>query len=62
MSLNDNPDSVYYSDDKNSYATIKRSIVYTVKCYDNNEILNQTTYYTQDLAENSAEDFVLERK
>ena len=24
MSLNDNPDSVYYSDDKNSYATIKR--------------------------------------
>ena len=62
MSLNDNPDSVYYSDDKNSYATIKRRIVYTVESYTNNEIVNRVTYYTQDLAENSAEDFVLERK
>lgn len=55
------PDSTYYSDNKNSYATVTRSIVYTVKCYTDNEILNQTTYYTQDLAESSAEDFVLER-
>jgi len=62
MSLNDNPDSVYYSDDKNSYATIKRRMVYTVESYTNNEIVNRVTYYTQDLAENSAEDFVLERK
>ena len=62
MSLNDNPDSVYYSDDKNSYATVKRRIVYTVESYTNNEIVNRVTYYTQDLAENSAEDFVLERK
>ncbi len=62
MSLNDNPDSVYYSDDKNSYATIKRRVVYTVESYTNNEIVNRVTYYTQDLAENSAEDFVLERK
>ena len=62
MSLNDNPDSVYYSDDKNSYATIKRRIVYTVESYTNNKIVNRVTYYTQDLAENSAEDFVLERK
>ena len=62
MSLNDNPDSVYYSDDKNSYATIKSRMVYTVESYTNNEIVNRVTYYTQDLAENSAEDFVLERK
>ena len=62
MSLNDNPDSVYYSDDKNSYATVKRRVVYTVESYTNNEIVNRVTYYTQDLAENSAEDFVLERK
>ena len=62
MSLNDNPDSVYYSDDKNSYATVKRRMVYTVESYTNNEIVNRVTYYTQDLAENSAEDFVLERK
>ena len=62
MSLNDNPDSVYYSDDKNSYATIKRRTVYTVESYTDNKIVNRITYYTQDLAENSAEDFVLERK
>jgi hypothetical protein len=62
MSLNDNPDSIYYSDDKSSYATIKRRVVYTVESYTNDEIVNRVTYYTQDLAENSAEDFVLERK
>ena len=62
MSLNDNPDSVYYSDDKNSYATIKRRTVYTVESYTDNKIVNRITYYTRDLAENSAEDFVLERK
>jgi hypothetical protein len=62
MSLNDNPDSIYYSDDKNSYATIKRQTVYSVECYTDNSIVNRVTYYTQDLAENMAEDFVLERK
>ena len=51
-------DSTYYSDDKLRYAIVTRSVVYTVQCYDNKEIVNQTTYYTQDLAENSAEDYV----
>jgi hypothetical protein len=54
-------DSVYYSDDKIKEATVTRSVVYTVKYYNKDELLNQTTYYTQDLAENSAEDYVLER-
>jgi hypothetical protein len=56
------PDSVYYSDAnrKGTYkhATVTRSVVYTVKYYNEDELLNQTTYYTQDLAENSAEDYV----
>ena len=55
-------DSTYYSDKENKYATVTRSMVYTVKYYNKDELLNQTTYYTQDLAENSAEDYVLERK
>jgi hypothetical protein len=55
-------DSTYYSDDKLKYAIVTRSVVYTVQCYANEEIVNQTTYYKQDLAESSAEDFVLERK
>jgi len=54
-------DSTYYSDDKIKEATVTRSVVYTVKYYNKDELLNQTTYYTQDLAENSAEDYVLER-
>ena len=62
MSLNDNPDSVYYSDDKNSYATVKRRMVYTVECYTDNEIVNRVTYYEQQLAENSAEDYVLKER
>jgi hypothetical protein len=55
-------DSSYRSDDKIKEATVTRSVVYTVKYYNKDELLNQTTYYTQDLAENSAEDYVLERK
>ena len=61
MSSNKEPNSVYYSDDKTRYSTVTRSVVYTVECYENEEIVNRITYYQQQLAENSAEDFVLER-
>lgn len=56
------PDSVFYSDDKTRRSTVTRSTVYTVECYENEEIVNRITYYQQQLAENKAEDFVLERK
>ena len=54
-------DSVYYSEEKTRYSTVTRSVEYTVECYENEEIVNRITYYQQQLAENSAEDFVLER-
>jgi hypothetical protein len=56
------PDSVYYSDDKTRYSTVTRSVVYTVECYENKEIVNRVTYYQQQLAENKAEDFVLKER
>jgi len=55
------PDSVYYSDDKTRYSTVTRSVVYTVECYENEKIVNRVNYYQQQLAENKAEDFTLER-
>lgn len=55
------PDSIFYSDDKTKYSTVKRSVVYTVECYENEEIVNRVNYYQQQLAEDKAEDFVLER-
>jgi hypothetical protein len=55
------PDSVYYSDDNTRYSTVTRSVVYTVECYENEKIVNRVTYYQQQLAENKAEDFTLER-
>jgi len=55
-------DSVYYSDDGTRYATVTSYRVYSVESFENNEIVNKVTYYTQQLAENKAEDFVLERK
>ena len=62
MSLNDNPDSEYYSDDRTRRATVKRSVVYTVEAFYNDEIVNRVTYYEQQLAEDSAEDYVLKER
>jgi len=59
MSSSKEPDSVYYSDDKTRYATVTWQKVYAVESFINNEIVNRVTYYTQELAESSAEDFVL---
>ena len=56
------PDSVFYSDDKTKHSTVTRSVVYTVECYENEEIVNRITYYEQQLAENSAEDYVLKER
>ncbi len=56
------PDSVFYSDDKTKRSTVTRSVVYTVECYENEEIVNRITYYEQQLAENSAEDYVLKER
>jgi len=55
-------DSVYYSDDGTRYATVTSYRVYSVESFENNEIVNKVTYYTRQLAEDKAEDFVLERK
>jgi hypothetical protein len=56
------PDSIFYSNDKTKRSTVTRSIVYTVECYEDEKIVNRVNYYQQQLAENKAEDFVLERK
>jgi len=56
------PDSVYYSDDKTRYSTVTRSVVYSVECFENERIVKKLNYYQQQLAEDNAEDFVLERK
>ena len=63
MSLNKEPDSTYYSDDNSKYATVTSYRVYTVECFNNTDgIVNRVTYYDQQLAENSAEDYVLEER
>ena len=62
MSSSKDPDSVYYSKDNTKYATVTSQRVYAVESFKNNEIVNRVTYYTQDLAESSAEDFVLKER
>ena len=54
-------DHVFYSEDKSKLATVTKKIIYRVKCYNNNEIINSSFYHTEELAESMAEDYVLEK-
>jgi len=56
------PDSVYLSQVNGKRSTIHRKQMYLVTHYNNDKITNQIEYYNQDHAENSAEDYTIEKE
>lgn len=56
------PDSVYLSQRSGKRSTVHHTKMYLVTHYNNDKLTNQIEYYNQDHAENSAEDYTIEKE